>query len=97
MVPDPHDGLGRLLRSLPREIPPDPGLDAIFERWQHQRRRSVAGAGLVAAILIALGIFWRPTHDVAPPVHLDIRVVDVTTPDGGPVEFLANPEEGNGP
>ena len=86
MVPldqGPDWGIFRLLRGLPRESAPDLPLDAVFERWEHGRRRSFAFAGVaIAAVLIAAvllqptGLFWPSGGD--PPVHLDLRIIDVT-------------------
>ena len=93
----PDDGIGELLRGLPRRDPPDTPLAAILERWQMRRRNALSFVGLgIAAGLLALFIV-RPTP-VDPPVHLRLRIVDATQlqpvdqspalpPENGPTEM----------
>jgi len=96
--PGPDEGLARLLRSLPRREPPDLPIEAIFEQQAGRRRRRLLTGGVAAAaglIGIALVLGSEPREA---PVHLDLRVVDVTAEEasGIPSPFGA-PEELAGP
>jgi hypothetical protein len=75
MAPGADEGLGQILRSLPREQPPAVSLDAILDRWRRQRRaKLLGGAFVVAAGLLALLFVPNSSREV--PVHLQIRVIE---------------------
>ena len=70
-----ENGIGEVLRSLPRQDPPAVALETILDRWQRQRRARLLGAGFaVAAGLLA--VFLLPTSGAKAPVHLRIRVIE---------------------
>jgi hypothetical protein len=73
-----HDALSRVLGSLPRHEAPAIPVDRLFRRvaWKRARIATlllvVIGAPLFAFLLLR----QRP----GPPVHLRLRVIDVTEP-----------------
>ncbi|HEX5136169.1 MAG TPA: hypothetical protein VFY93_04295 [Planctomycetota bacterium] len=72
------DGLFRLLGSLPREGPPPIPVERLFRRLLWRRVR--AGAAVLAAVAIPLGVFLATRDTGEPPVNLKLRVVDVPDP-----------------
>ncbi|MHC4549622.1 MAG: hypothetical protein ACYTEZ_12690 [Planctomycetota bacterium] len=92
------DGLERILRSLRRPRPPDIAIEAIFERWHRRRRLQLALGGLAAAAAVVAVTLLRPAETEPPPVHLQLRVVDVPAEDlGGGEPEGVNPQETRGP
>lgn len=64
---------GQLHRAEAPAIP----LDALFDRWHRRQRRALAAAGalLLLAASAAVAIVAAPKE---PPVHLRLRLVDVS-------------------
>jgi hypothetical protein len=96
--------LARILGQLRREPAPSISMDAVLERWRRgRRRRAWLGAGISVAALVLLG-FWMRKQSAPdqPPVHLELRVVDVVPDESGlPQDVLADlfgrPREVRGP
>ena len=96
--------LARVLGRLRRKPAPPVSMDAVLARWRRSRRRRTwAATGLSVAALVLLG-FWmrRQTEPEQPPVHLDLRVIDVVPDETGlPQDVLADlfgrPREVRGP
>ena len=75
--PTADEGIGDLLRSLPRREPPPVTLEAILGRWQRRRRSVFLGGALaLAASVLAFVLVPSPPNEI--PVHLQIRVIEAS-------------------
>lgn len=82
--------LEQLLSSLPRVGAPGIPLATVLARYHHVlRRRHLALASGVAALLLTATLFWV-TRRVDPPVYLELRVMDLPSADGSGMALPAS-------
>lgn len=104
MARGPDEWVKGMLSRLPRQEPPSSvSLEEILERGRRQhQRRLLVGGGVAAVLAGLLALSALLTGSEGPPVHLDLKVVDVPHEPAVDIQpetasWMAFPREAQGP
>ena len=75
------EGISDALRSLQRHEPPAVTLETILDRWQLRRRNAMLSTAMALGACV-LAFVLVPSSPPEIPVHLKIRVIEVS-PEAG--------------